>query len=80
MLENLNAEISKIKENNPNLSVDALIIEGKPSKKIIEVSDEENHDLIVLGAQGYGDLQEMVLGSVSNAVVNKSTRPVLIVK
>lgn len=80
MLESLNAEISKIKENNPNLSVDALILEGKPFKKIIEISEEENHDLIVLGARGYGNIQEMVLGSVSNAVVNKSTKPVMIVK
>jgi hypothetical protein len=51
MLESLNAEISKIKENNPNLSVDALIIEGKPSKKIIEISYEENHDIIVLSSR-----------------------------
>jgi len=37
-------------------------------------------DIVVIGARGLGSIKEMFLGSVSNYVLHKSKKPVLIVK
>ena len=50
------------------------------SDRIIEVSQEEAVKIIVLGAHGKSFLEELVLGSVSHGVIEKSKVPVLVVK
>ena len=80
VLENLNEELLKIKEKIPNLKIDTRIEEGRPAKKIIELADKENFDLIIIGRQGYGMIEGFILGSVSSEVVNTSTKPVLVIK
>ena len=48
--------------------------------KIIDVAQEENVDLIVIGNIGLGGISKLkALGSVSRAVSERATRPVLIV-
>jgi len=80
VLENLNEELLKIIENHPNLKVDTRIEEGRPAKKIVELAEKENFDLIIIGRQGYGMIEGFILGSVSREVVNTSTKPVLVIK
>jgi nucleotide-binding universal stress UspA family protein len=80
MLEQLNMEIKRILESHPDLKIDADVIEGNPAQKIVEFAELGDYDLIVIGAKGYGMIESLVIGSVSNAVVNTSTKPVLIVK
>ena len=80
MLEKMNNEITRIMEDLPNLTIDADLIEGKPAKKIVEFAEKEKFDIIVIGAKGYGMIEGLVVGSVSNSVVNTATIPVLIVK
>jgi nucleotide-binding universal stress UspA family protein len=53
---------------------------GQESKKIIDFSQKEKFDLIVMGSRGLNPIKRMILGSVANAVVNKSKIPVLVVK
>ena len=53
---------------------------GQESKKIIDFSQKEKFDLIVIGSRGPSPIKRMILGSVANAVVNKSKIPVLVVK
>ena len=52
---------------------------GSPWRTILEVADEIDASLIVLGARGLGAVQSLLLGSVSNAVVHHARRPVLVV-
>jgi nucleotide-binding universal stress UspA family protein len=80
MLEKMNKEITRIIEDRPNLKIDADLVEGKPAKKIVDFAEKEQFDLIVIGAKGYGMIEGLVVGSVSNNVVNTATKPVLIVK
>jgi len=80
VLENVNEELLKIKEKHPNLKIDTRIEEGRPAKKIVELADRENFDLIIIGRQGYGMIEGFILGSVSSEVVNTSTKPVLVIK
>ncbi|MDH3276550.1 MAG: universal stress protein [Nitrosopumilus sp.] len=53
---------------------------GDNGKRIVEIAERENFDLIVIGSRGMGAAKEMFLGSTSNYVLHKSKRPVLIVK
>ena len=53
---------------------------GNEDKKIVEIAEKKNFDLIVIGSRGRGSAKEIFLGSVSNYVLHKSKKPVLIVK
>ncbi len=53
---------------------------GDNGKRIVEVADRQNFDLIVIGSRGMGAAKEIFLGSTSNYVLHKSKKPVLIVK
>jgi nucleotide-binding universal stress UspA family protein len=53
---------------------------GDNGKRIVEIADRENFDLVVIGSRGMGSVKEMFLGSTSNYVLHKSKRPVMIVK
>ena len=53
---------------------------GDDGKRIVEIADKKNFDLIVIGSRGMGAAKEIFLGSTSNYVLHKSKKPVLIVK
>lgn len=54
--------------------------EGSISQKIVDFSDKNDIDIIVMGSHKKGQLKEMLLGSVCNKVVRKSNVSVLISK
>ena len=56
------------------------IVFGHEAKKIIDFAQKGKFDLIVIGARGQGTIKQMLLGSVSNAIVHSSKVPVLIIK
>jgi len=60
--------------------VKSIITHGIPFKEILKVEEREDVSIVVLGSHGRSNIQEMLLGSVSEKVVRKSKRPVLIVK
>jgi nucleotide-binding universal stress UspA family protein len=57
---------------------DTLVELGDPAQMIIETSDK-GYDVVVVGTRGLSGIQEMVLGSVSQKIVQGSRIPVLIV-
>lgn len=52
---------------------------GYPTEEILNVADEEGCDLIILGTHGKGFLKRTFLGSVSNAVLHRTQKPVLLI-
>jgi nucleotide-binding universal stress UspA family protein len=78
-IESLNEELSNIREKEPGIVIDAEIIEGKPSDKIISFSEAENVDLIVMGKKGTGLIEGLVMGSVTQKVINQSRISVIVV-
>lgn len=79
VLESLNTAILKIREKHPEMKVEALIEEGRPAKKIVEIAETEEFDLIVIGRRGNGLAGHLIMGSVSSEVIRTSHSPVLIV-
>jgi nucleotide-binding universal stress UspA family protein len=56
-----------------------LVRDGSPVSVILAVADEEVADLVVLGSRGLGGYPELLLGSTSTQVAQRSRRPVTIV-
>lgn len=53
---------------------------GQPAQEILKLEEEEDVSGVVMGSHGSGGLLGLFAGSVAEAVVHKSRRPVLIVK
>jgi len=56
------------------------IVFGHEAKKVIDFAQKGKFDLIVIGARGQGTIKQMLMGSVSNAIVHSSKIPVLVIK
>ena len=56
-----------------------LVRVSHPVEEILKVADEEKCDIIILGSHGKGFLKQTFLGSVSNAVLTRSRKPVFII-
>ncbi|PKM76106.1 MAG: hypothetical protein CVU90_14155 [Firmicutes bacterium HGW-Firmicutes-15] len=78
-LNNMQAEaLDKVKKEN--ITVLAHVIEGKPGPCIVDLVEELNPDLIVIGAHNRGAVARFFMGSVSNYVLQESGCQVLVVK
>ena len=73
------AEMGKELEN-VGFTVKMIIKTGYPGNVILDVEKRENPSIIVIGSHGRSNLGDMLLGSVSDRVVRKSKRPVLVIK
>ncbi|MSP82950.1 MAG: universal stress protein [Alphaproteobacteria bacterium] len=49
-------------------NVKTVVREGNPARRIVEYAKEHDIDLIALGSRGLGDLEGLLLGSVSHKV------------
>ncbi len=58
----------------------SLVEVGRPSEIIVEKAEEEGYDLIVMGSRGFGTFKRLVMGSVSQYVLQHAHCPVLVVR
>lgn len=66
---------------NSGFKVKTRIVKGVPFRDILKEEEEEKDvSVVVLGSHGKSCIAEMLLGSVSEKVVRKSNKPVLIVR
>jgi nucleotide-binding universal stress UspA family protein len=60
---------------------DEIVVEkGNPVEVILQVAQEKNCDMIVMGTHGRGTLADVVMGSTARRVIRRSTTPVLVVR
>lgn len=59
---------------------DTVLREGHPAQVILDAAKATSADMIVMGSRGLGGIKELLLGSVSRAVISHASVPVLIVK
>lgn len=69
-----------VEEVSPDLKYELVLQEGRPSTRIIEEAEKRAADLIILGNRGLGGISGWILGSTSRQVVDRCTKPVLVVK
>lgn len=83
-LEEARGELGRITEGvrqeHPELKVEARVVSGVPFKEIRRLADEENFQLIVIGTHGRTGLSHLLIGSTAERVVQHASCPVLSVK
>jgi nucleotide-binding universal stress UspA family protein len=60
--------------------VKRIIKTGIPLREILRTEEEEDVSVIVIGSHGRTNLEEIFLGSVSEKVIRKCKKPVLVIK
>lgn len=63
----------------PDVPCTVHVMEGGPLQALLEFSDHEHADLVVLGSHGHGIIAAWLLGSVAEGMLRKSRVPVLMV-
>jgi nucleotide-binding universal stress UspA family protein len=74
----LNALETELKKYG--LKVTIKLVTGNPLQEILKAEKEEDISIMVIGSHGKSNLEEMFMGSVSEKVVRKCKKPVLVVK
>jgi nucleotide-binding universal stress UspA family protein len=74
----LNTAADQIKEDGVNVEV--FPREGDPADAILDVAEEQNADLIVVGNKGMTGAKRFLLGSVPNKVSHHAPCSVLIIR
>ncbi|MFC6824619.1 universal stress protein [Halopelagius fulvigenes] len=74
--------VSEVKRvaTDAGVPVETSVIEGSPSREIVEYAEREGCDLVVMGTHGRGGLDRLLLGSVAEKVIRASNVPVLTVR
>lgn len=63
-----------------NGEVETQLMTGNSGNTIINEVENENYDLVIMGSRGLGAFSRLMIGSVSNKVLNHVKTNVLIVK
>jgi nucleotide-binding universal stress UspA family protein len=73
---------AKVRAAKKGIQLIAKALDGDPAYDIAKFANNKRNgiDLVVIGARGRGSIKEIFLGSVSNYVMHKSKKPVLIIK
>jgi nucleotide-binding universal stress UspA family protein len=77
--ESILATGKKIAEDE-GITVDTTLVEGKVADEIIRIAKEGSFDLLIIGARGLSRVEEIMLGSVSCGVAERSPCPVIVTK
>ncbi len=76
--------VSDVASSNPELSllkeVDQLMVEGLPVSRILEVVQELDPVMVVMGKQGRTALEHLIVGSKAAQIIQLCPVPVTIVK
>lgn len=62
------------------IRVSCILRHGDPAREILALADEINADLIVLASRGLGEMQALLLGSISNKVAHMARHSVVLVR
>jgi nucleotide-binding universal stress UspA family protein len=75
--------VSEIKSlvTSPDVTVTGrVVVDNRVDDGVLKAADEIKADIIVMGTRGLSTLRGAIMGSVSHALIEKATCPVLIVK
>ncbi|MDG5775024.1 universal stress protein [Haloarculaceae archaeon H-GB2-1] len=62
------------------VTVETDVVEGSPASEITSYAVENGCDVIVMGTHGRGGIDRLLLGSVAERVIRRSSVPVLTVR
>jgi nucleotide-binding universal stress UspA family protein len=62
------------------ITINTILLEGNPASTILEFSQMEKYEVIIIGSRGMGHFKELILGSVSSKILHHSLCPVLLIR
>lgn len=78
--EDLHRMLERVVPTDPNVPYEHRLLTGEPASAIVELAEQEQADLIVMGTHGRTGLTRLLMGSVAEAVVRRAPCPVLTFK
>ncbi|MEM0492359.1 MAG: universal stress protein [Candidatus Thermoplasmatota archaeon] len=63
-----------------DFKVKGIVEEGDVAAKIIDIANQLDCDLIILGSRGSSEISQYPLGSIANKVVQYARKPVMVVR
>jgi nucleotide-binding universal stress UspA family protein len=73
----VHAAARRARENTPGLEVEPVAVEGRPANAILDHAADA--DMIVVGSRGHTGFTGLLVGSVSQRVVQHARVPVVVV-
>ena len=73
-------KLKSIKPESATVVYEHHFLRGNVADEIINFSQEQEADLIVIGSHGASGIGRLLLGSVAEAIIRRSTCPVLAVR
>lgn len=61
------------------VEIEIELVARRPAEALIEVGDDRDARMIIVGSHGESQLKGMILGSTANRLLHLSDRPVLVV-
>ena len=74
------AAAEKLRTAYPEWSVESLVATGNPALELVDMAEEWDADLIVVGSQGRSAISKILLGSVSKSVASDAKRSVRVAR
>ena len=62
------------------ITINTILLQGNPATAILDFSEKEKHDIVIMGSHGMGKFKELILGSVSSKILHHSSCPVMLIK
>lgn len=78
--DSLDSLARELEQFLPDCEITARVIEGDPAATIVGLATDWNANLVIMGSRGNKGFNLLLLGSVSQAVLNQAPCPVLVVK
>lgn len=80
MLDEFLKRVAKDHDAKDLASVESLLVKGLPVTRILEVAEQRDAHMIVMGSTGRTGIKHLMLGSVAERVVQLSPVPVTVTK
>jgi nucleotide-binding universal stress UspA family protein len=61
------------------VSAESLLLQGPAVEKMLQEADRVGADVLIIGSHGHGAIRRLLVGSVAEGVLHRTSRPVLIV-
>ena len=76
-MDDLKTRVAPLQEKHPDLSVNCRIVPGSAAHTLTEAS--YSHDVVVVGSRGRGGFTGLLLGSISQGLLQHAVSPVYVV-
>lgn len=81
MLEEFLDRMGKADAKNGNCrKIESILVRGLPATRIVEVAQQREVKMIIMGSRGHSGMKRLMVGSVAEHVVRLSPIPVTVVK